>query len=137
MSTNVVAVSATAPSGFAYGGTDFDTPASYTNYGQRVIDFAAPGGDFDYPAPFYYYDMVLSTVRGSGASTSTYSWAAGTSMAAPHVAGVAALIIQANGGHITPAQVLAALRHGADDLGKPGNDDYYGSGRVNAFASVQ
>jgi hypothetical protein len=31
----------------------------------------------------------------------------------------------------------AALRAGADDLGKPGNDDIYGAGRVNALGSLQ
>ena len=45
---------------------------------------------------------------------------------------MAALIIGANGGSMKPAQVEAALRASADDLGKPGNDDYYGAGRVNA-----
>ena len=58
-------------------------------------------------------------------------------MAAPHVSGVAAIIIGKNGGSMPPAQVEAALRHSADDLGKPGNDDYYGAGRVNAANAVQ
>jgi subtilisin family serine protease len=58
-------------------------------------------------------------------------------MAAPHVAGVAALIIQKNGGSMKPAQVEAALRRSADDLGKPGNDDFYGAGFVNALRAVQ
>jgi len=40
-------------------------------------------------------------------------------MAAPHVAGVAALIISKNGGPMHPAQVEAKLRQSADDLGKP------------------
>jgi subtilisin family serine protease len=58
-------------------------------------------------------------------------------MAAPHAAGVAALIIEHNGGHMNPAQVEAALRKSADDLGKPGNDDFYGAGFVNALRAVQ
>jgi subtilisin family serine protease len=61
-----------------------------------------------------------------------YFWGAGTSMAAPHVSGVAAIIIGANGGDMHPARVRAALGQSADDLGKPGVDDYYGRGRVNA-----
>ena len=125
---HVICVSATAPTNFAYGGTDYDTPASYTNYGQSLIDFAAPGGDFDY----HPYDMVLSPAAG----TSSYYFAAGTSMAAPHVAGVAALIIGKNGGSMSPAQVERILRASADDLGKPGNDDYYGKGRINAYQAV-
>jgi hypothetical protein len=84
-------------------------------------------------------DMVMApgataTARSAGSS---YSWSAGTSMAAPHVSGVAALIIGKNGGEMAPAAVIAALRASADDLGKPGNDDHYGAGRVNARARVQ
>ena len=45
-------------------------------------------------------------------------------MAAPHVSGVAAIIIGANGGGMNPAQVEATLRSSADDIGKPGNDDF-------------
>ena len=57
-------------------------------------------------------------------------------MASPAVSGVAALIIGKNG-PMQPSQVEAILRASADDLGKPGNDDYYGRGRVNALRAVQ
>ena len=63
-------------------------------------------------------------------------WAQGTSMAAPHAAGVAALIVGANGGDMKPAAIVKAMRDGADDLGKPGKDDYFGLGRVNAYNST-
>ncbi len=130
---HVICVSATGPTGFAYGGTNFDDPAEYTNYGQSLITFAAPGGnDLLYPNGYWYYDMILSPSYGTG----SYTWADGTSMAAPHVAGVAALIIQSHGGSLSPAKVEAILRSSADDLGKPGNDDYYGQGRVNAYKAV-
>src|SRR5438093_1396546 len=84
----------------------------------------------------WVFDMVMAPCRGSGASNGTYCWAAGTSMASPAVAGVAALII-GKFGRIGPAAVEARLRASADDLGKPGNDDFYGGGRVNAFRAVQ
>lgn len=130
---HVLCVSATGPIGFAYGGTDFDRPASYTNIGMSLVDFAAPGGDFMlYPDGLWYYDMVLAPTYVLG-STHYYSFAAGTSQAAPHVTGVAALIIEAHGGELDPARVKAILLQSADDLGKPGNDEYYGMGRVNAF----
>lgn len=148
----VVSVSATGPQGLALGMTNFDRPASYTNYGQSAISFAGPGGDFALPGSAmcsmprnpsgtvvqycWVFDMVMSTCRGSGASISTYCWMAGTSMASPAVAGVAALVVGKNG-PMHPAQLEAALRASADDLGKPGNDDFYGAGRVNAARAVQ
>ena len=58
-------------------------------------------------------------------------------MAAPHVAGVAALIIGQNGGSMNPSAVERVLRQTADDLGKPGRDDAYGHGRVNAYEAVK
>ncbi|MFH0757602.1 MAG: S8 family serine peptidase [Bacteroidota bacterium] len=128
---HAISISATAPYGWAYDqDTNLDEFASYTNFGQSEIDFAAPGGDFDWPLDYWYYDMVLSTGNGG------WYWGAGKSMAAPHATGVAALIIGKNGGSMDPAKVEAALKASADDLGKPGNDDYYGQGRVNAFRAV-
>lgn len=72
-------------------GADF-TRASYSNYGDWV-DIAAPGGD----APY----MVLSTVPGNG-----YATKQGTSMACPHVSGVAALIVSHFGGPGFTAETL-------------------------------
>ena len=57
-------------------------------------------------------------------------------MASPAAAGVAALIV-GKYGPLPPAQLEARLRASADDLGKPGNDDFYGAGRVNAGRAVQ
>jgi Subtilisin-like serine proteases len=75
---------------------------------------------------------VFSTTSG----TASYGWSAGTSMAAPHVSGVAALIIGKHGGELSPAAVERILRASADDLGKPGNDATFGAGRVNAQRAV-
>jgi len=58
-------------------------------------------------------------------------------MAAPHVSGVAALIIGKHGGEMAPAAVERILRASSDDLGKPGNDSLYGGGRVNAANAVR
>lgn len=140
---NVTAVGATGPIGWALDpGVTLDNPASYSNYGQSFVDLAGPGGDFIYPGnelavvagitrPAWVFDLVFSTIAGG------YGWAAGTSMAAPHVSGVAALIVGKAGGKITPAGIEAILRQSADDLGKPGNDDFYGAGRVNAYNAVK
>jgi subtilisin family serine protease len=133
-SAHVIAVSATAPEGYALGATDFAKPASYTDYGQSAITFAAPGGDFDLPNDAYVFDMVLSPATLP--SNTGYFFAAGTSMAAPHVAGVAALALEAHPG-LSPSQLESLLRKTADDLGKPGQDDYYGHGFINAFRAIQ
>ena len=153
MSTHTIAVSALGPMGWALGSTDLDRPASYTNFGQSAVDLAGPGGDFALPGNAvcskprvgggpnvvnfcWVFDMVMSTTRGPAASNSSYGWAAGTSMAGPAVAGVAALIVGQHPG-ISPAQLRAKLVQSADDLGKPGNDDFYGGGRVNALRAIQ
>ena len=109
-----IAVSATAPVGYAVGypngATNFRRLASYSNFGSSAIWVAAPGGDSVLPGNdlcsiprvpagsvvnfCWVFDLVLSTSQGAGASTTTYSFAAGTSMAAPAAAGVAAIIKQ-------------------------------------------
>jgi len=149
----VLSISATAPIGWATdpGNIFLDNLASYSNFGQSAIDFGAPGGDFVYPGnelctlgsgvwqrtrPCWVFDLVFSTGSNLNPAVASYFWSAGTSMAAPHVAGVAAIIIGKNGGSMSPAHVEAALLASADDLGKPGNDDYYGAGRVNAGNAV-
>jgi subtilisin family serine protease len=145
----VISISATAPIGWATdpANTFLDNLASYSNYGQSAIQFAAPGGDFVYPGnenctvagltrPCWVFDFVFSTGSNLNPAIASYYWSAGTSMAAPHASGVAAIIVGGNGGSMSPAHVEAALRASADDLGKPGNDDAYGAGRVNAANAV-
>ena len=125
-------VSATGPLGWGTDKTVFlDDVAVYTDYGPQ-IDFAAPGGNVDPTLPVFWHDFVLNCTNEQW-----YAWYAGTSQAAPHVAGVAALIIEANGGEMRPSHIERELRHSADDLGKPGQDIYYGAGRVNAAKAVE
>lgn len=133
---NVIAVSATAPDywyGDLKGGIipNLDVPSSYIDYGKSLVDLAAPGGDFDYyELPEWYQDMVLSSVPGG------WSWAAGTSMASPHVAGVAALIIGKNNGQMDPGEVMKQLLKTADKIDGNGMSAYFGNGRVNAYRAV-
>jgi subtilisin family serine protease len=58
-------------------------------------------------------------------------------MAAPHASGVAALIVGKHGGEMSPNEVEKILKESAEDLGKPGNDDIFGTGRVNASRAVE
>jgi subtilisin family serine protease len=129
-SAGVLAVSATGPVNVAGGATNYDRPASYTNFGQSAVDLAAPGGDFTlFPGGEWFLDMVLSTnVEG-------WAFAAGTSMSAPAAAGVAALLV-GQSGPMPPAHLEARLRASSEDLGKPGRDAFYGGGRVNAWNAV-
>ncbi|RRQ48185.1 peptidase S8 [Maribacter algicola] len=128
---NVISVSATAPLSWIENPTgDLDLPASYTDYGKSHITVSAPGGDFDSPSDFWFYDMVLSTSPGG------YFFSAGTSMASPHVAGVAALIIGKNGGSMAPHEVTKKLVNTADKIDGNGVSLYHGEGRVNAYRAV-
>ena len=126
---NVITVSAVGPTGAL---------ADYSNYGEKV-DVAAPGGTGASPAT----DNVLSTLN-LGTTTQGaegYAWYAGTSMAAPHVAGVVALMQAAAGTPKTPAQVEKILRNTAyANGGFPGGCSYAlpcGTGIVDATAAVR
>lgn len=148
---NVLAVSATTPVGWATNPAgSLDYLASYSNYGKTAIAFAAPGGDtplLGTPAgsasctvaglarPCYAFDLVFAA-GGYTSSGNLYYWTGGTSMAAPHVSGVAALVIGKHGGEMAAADVERILRASADDTGKSGFDAEYGAGRVNAARAV-
>lgn len=95
----------------------YDNKAWFSNWGDW-IELAAPGVD------------VYSTVP------SGYTFMSGTSMACPHVSGVAALVwsIYPNK---TRDWVRLWLRYVADDLGDPGFDFYYGYGRINARRALE
>lgn len=120
---NVLAVAAT---------TDQDSHASYSNTG-FYVDISAPGGDPTSSSDTNPRHWIYSTYwRGSGLS---YAGSAGTSMAAPHVAGLAALIWSLHPDW-TNDQVQQAITATAVDLGAPGRDDVFGYGRINAYAAV-
>ena len=112
-----------------------DEPTSYTNYGTSAVSLAAPGGDGLFPvlAPCSTQSVYLPTV-GITCGPTSYLWATGTSMAAPHVSGAAALVKA--GGISSPGRIKTVLQQTADDLGKPGTDPFYGSGRLNVAAAV-
>ncbi|MEM2129937.1 MAG: S8 family serine peptidase, partial [Candidatus Bathyarchaeia archaeon] len=95
----------------------YDAKASFSNWGDW-IELAAPGVSIYSTVPWGYE-----------------SWS-GTSMACPHVSGVAALVMSKY-----PAKnrdwVRLWLRYTADDLGDAGFDQYYGYGRINARKAVE
>jgi subtilisin family serine protease len=65
-----------------------------------------------------------------------YAFGEGTSIAAPHVAGLGALLDSQFGGSLNGSQIITAIQQAADDLGKPGVDPYYGKGRVNVCRTL-
>lgn len=145
-SGNALAISATAPVGFAVGwpngATNFRDPASYTNYGRSAIWVSAPGGDSVLPGgatcaipPVLSFCWVFDLILSPGSQSGGYFFAGGTSMAAPHAAGVAALIRQRHPG-LSAGDLKNELKNSADDEGEPGNDPYHGHGFVNARRAV-
>ncbi len=107
------------PSVLAVGATDnADQRYSTSNYGPEV-DLAAPG--------FAIYSTLWDNSYGSES---------GTSLAAPHVSGLAALIWSLNPA-LSNVQVESIIKATAQDLGHPGRDGYYGFGRINARAALE
>ncbi len=119
----------------AVGATRYDgTLAYYSNYGS-AIDVTAPGGDVtvDQNGDGYGDGILQNTFDGDPTKFSFWFFQ-GTSMATPHVSGVAALLI-ANGAS-SPEEVRTAIEQSAKDRGEQGWDQYYGYGIVDAKAAL-
>lgn len=134
----IVVVAAAGNAGTSGGAVSY--PARYpgviavsaTDSSNTLAYFSSWGPDVDIAAPGV---SILSTYKGG-----TYATMSGTSMASPHVAGVAALILtqpDGNDGVWTPAEVEARLEASAQDLGAPGADVLYGAGLVRADLAVR
>ena len=114
--------------------------AFYSNVGPENF-VAAPGGDLSRSSTATGLpDGVYSTTANvdvDGSRQATYGYLQGTSMAAPHVAGVLALMRWANPG-MTAQAIEDQVRSGAivDDLGRPGRDAEFGYGLINARKAV-
>ncbi len=146
---SVICVAATGPTSDANAGTrngpwtDVDAPAYYTNFGRSAIDVAAPGGNSSFgpalPPPatrdvFVWAACSQTSLIVVGCSNISIVGAQGTSMAAPHVAGTAALLVPILGRN--PGQIKARILQSADDLGQSGTDPFYGKGRLNVARAV-
>jgi len=118
--SNVISVSATL---------DDDSLASYSNYG-ATVDVSAPGSKIKSTlAEFNLYEQKMK------ASYASYN---GTSMAAPHVAGVVSLMKSVYP-QMSPSEFDAILLSGEItlDLGEAGRDDLFGAGRIDAAKAVE
>jgi subtilisin family serine protease len=100
----------------------------------QIASFSSRGLEVDLAAPGV---SIYSTYKGQ-----SYATLSGTSMAAPHVSGAAALIIDTKkcdlnlDGVCTPAEVQQRLEQTAIDLGDSGKDNLYGSGLVNVYNAL-
>lgn len=105
-----------------------DRESDFSNgVGNAMWGIAAPGGAESSvldPAT----EDIFSTVWVSDARRDTYRYLAGTSMAAPHVAGAAAVL---RGAGLSPQQTVDRLLATAKDLGPPGRDSTFGAGRLD------
>ncbi|HEV2736131.1 MAG TPA: S8 family serine peptidase [Longimicrobiaceae bacterium] len=152
--THVICVSATGPETF---GGNPDVPSYYTNFGRSAVTVAGPGGNVGATKSMWPWDNP----KGTG-STVSWVWSMcprnllpnpanpafrpcasggvvnamiGTSQAAPHVAGLAALLV-AEMGKDKPAQIKARIQQSAVDAGQPGTDPYFGKGRIDVARAL-
>lgn len=93
-------------------------------------ELVAPGAEIYSTMPTY--PVYLTNYSGYALN---YDYMNGTSLAAPHVAGVAALIQNINPG-LTNEEIRCILRETAEDLYSPGWDEYFGYGLVDAYEAV-
>jgi subtilisin len=121
---NTVGYPALYPGSMAVGAVDMnDMIASFSSTGP-AIDVTAPGVAVKAPVPI----GACALCHPSG-----YMLLNGTSMATPHVSGVAALLMTRG---FTAAQAWNAMTSTARDLGAAAHDPIYGYGRVDALAAV-
>ena len=154
---HVVCVSAVGPK---LATSNPDEPAFYTNFGLHSIDVAAPGGNADLAnglpdSNWPWGPDFASWVWSFCSKTFIASWTSankpnslpcasgnflngyiGTSQAAPHVTGLAALLISVTG-EAKSMEVKKSILESADDLGPPGRDPFYGAGRINVWKAVR
>jgi subtilisin family serine protease len=128
---------------------NFDQPATYTNYGITAIEVAAPGGNAtDDDTQYQNEDLIIGACsrRATDATLAVcrtnvdgvnyfYAFAAGTSMASPHVAAEAALI-KSYYPWLSVSGIKAKILQATDDIGVKGRDIYSNYGRINVAKAL-
>lgn len=152
--SNVVTVSATGPQ---------DELSVYSTYGNGYVDVAAPGGNYDLRLEYiaegkedeylanmlYVQEFAFSSIPSVNTTLNedgnvvdyeyvapSYSWYVGTSMAAPKVSAIAALLFDEHD-NVSPRKVKVLLQQTAEDIGKNGNDAKFGHGLTTVYSAFE
>lgn len=112
----------------AVAATDYnDARWTWSNFGPEV-DVAAPGERIISLVPLWYPEKIFGDFK-----LPPYGYGSGTSMAVPHVSGLAALL-KSHKPWLKPEEIMDIIRFSADDVNstqRPGKDDFIGYGRIN------
>lgn len=141
-----VATPADVPCVIAVGATNqldsrWVIPSDGSSRGPTTWFTVAPYNDYPYPPGLIKPDLCapgadITSTRGDGEEPHYgYRLSSGTSMAAPHVAGLAALILDAVPG-LTQTEVCWSMVETATDLGQPGKDNEYGWGLIQCLPAI-
>ena len=129
----------------ASAGNDGTSAYSYPASNDHVISVAATDSNDAHPSFSQYNDKVAVAAPGVAASgagiystywSNAYAYMYGTSMAAPHVSGLAALLLSQNSS-LTPDQIKYQLEANAEHKGTLKFDPQYGFGRINAYFALR
>jgi subtilisin family serine protease len=108
-----------------------DTKPTYSSgTGAAQWGIAAPGGEL----PDLGADGAILSTYWTGKAPDQYAYLAGTSQAAPHVAGAVAVLLST--GRFTPSEAVHRLLDTAKDIGPRGHDGTFGAGRLDLAAAV-
>ena len=150
----VICVAATGPTSSGPNLTgpflNIDAPAIYSNFGRSAISVAAPGGNYSLNEAgtaiigiSYVWSLcprwtaaVFNETTGVSVAygTCAYFLYVGTSQASPHVAGLAALLVEKYGRN--PGAIQRAIEQSADQIGGSAVSSRYGNGRINVARAL-